>query len=75
MEEICKNCKFWKVAEEVVGHCRRYPPQVDPMVASTDPFPLTKSTDWCGEFRGVPYAVETLRDSSGQEIQRFHPIR
>ena len=52
--DTCYFCKFW-VGQGIrergpKGTCRRYPPV--PTVRSPDGvFPITLSTDWCGEWQ------------------------
>jgi len=52
--ETCYSCKFWVgfgVRERgPKGQCRRFPPIVtDRAPAGT--FPVTMTTDWCGEWQ------------------------
>lgn len=52
--DTCYTCRFW-VGQGLRGRgpkggCRRFPPVVTPR----DPdgrFPVTLSTDWCGEWK------------------------
>ncbi len=52
--ETCYSCRYWEgqgVRQRgPKGVCRRYPPMVTPR----DPegrFPITQSSDWCGEWK------------------------
>ena len=54
--DTCYTCRFWEGQgirqRGPKGVCRRYPPVVTPR----DPdgrFPITLSTDWCGEWKRV----------------------
>jgi len=56
--EVCAGCRFWlKVSVEtertpiqnMVGHCRRFPPQV--VEVAVHYFPMTMGDVWCGEFK------------------------
>jgi len=54
---LCKNCCYWQrtVAEDIqegtlqetLGICRLIPPAV---LESGTRWPMTKESDWCGEF-------------------------
>jgi len=46
LDRICENCRYWDKENDDEGICRRFPPD-----GETDLFPVTGSTDWCGEFR------------------------
>lgn len=45
IEEICKNCEFFRVVSKYVTICHRYPP------IGNCCFPEVFWGDWCGEFR------------------------
>lgn len=67
----CGECQHWSpcsvvveniLNDELVGHCRRYPPPIGPLVShpqgGTDDsrwrywrHPITRCDDWCGEFK------------------------
>lgn len=55
----CVNCFFWNEPKKVfdnqltVGECRRFPP---PSTRSEIPhrWPVTRSSDWCGEYLPHP---------------------
>ena len=50
----CYTCRFWigQGARErgPKGSCRRFPPAVTPR-SPEGAFPITLSTDWCGEWQ------------------------
>jgi hypothetical protein len=59
--KTCSTCRYWdpegKVSEDIA--CRRYPPTTTQQERQTDKgkvkliitiWPLTTSTDWCGEW-------------------------
>lgn len=54
MENICKNCKYWKpdnLSDEDSFHqgdCRFNPPQVSNEY--NNPWPMTKPDDLCSQF-------------------------
>lgn len=55
--DTCYACHYWEGhgirQRGPKGTCRRYPPVVTPR----DPdgrFPVTLSTDWCGEWKRLP---------------------
>ena len=50
----CEACVYWK-STAANGECRRHAPQtivfnVDSNVKFESRFPVTKATDWCGDF-------------------------
>jgi hypothetical protein len=53
---VCSACKHWSnQANAEIGECRRYAPQtlvftVDDQTKFESRFPVTKASDWCGEF-------------------------
>ena len=49
---ICGNCIFWvrDYTSQTQGFCRRYPP-IHKVDTSSDVFPYTSNTQWCGEFK------------------------
>ena len=63
----CEHCQFFQVqmvvgptpGDRLIGHCRRYPPtegkrtplKPEAATAEMSHFPLTKGSDWCGEFQ------------------------
>lgn len=65
MKDCCKQCKYWKDPrsmssyESEQGECHRNPPVVNG--GGSDAFhdccwwtwPLTLSSDWCGEFQAI----------------------
>ena len=51
----CASCAYWNSTSEIQGECRRQAPQaivfkVDESTKFETHFPITKSTDWCGEY-------------------------
>jgi hypothetical protein len=53
MEEICENCEFWEALidnEMEQGFCRRHSPRHMSPRNGLARWPITDSTDWCGEF-------------------------
>lgn len=75
IKQACGNCRFWEKDEDSEtgqGHCRRYPPVVQPMEGVTYPnseWPHTNTEEWCGEWSmgtisasgvGLDQPVETL---------------
>lgn len=60
----CEICKYWKDFSSTSvedGHCRRFPPALDPNYFQHDPdsateesswygFTIVYKDDWCGEF-------------------------
>jgi hypothetical protein len=51
----CGSCRFW-----FGGQCKRYPPSLVPwpndnqhpiMYTPVESHPMTKATDWCGEYQ------------------------
>ncbi|MBK4720689.1 hypothetical protein JJL56_17620 [Azospirillum sp. YIM DDC1] len=50
----CYTCLFWEGQgirqRGPKGLCRRFPPQVTPR-DTEGRFPITLSTDWCGEWK------------------------
>ena len=57
MNAQCLNCRYWFGPDEGEGECRFHAPQ--PMVERGSEWhqvswPVTKSTDWCGEHRYLP---------------------
>lgn len=44
----CADCKFWNGNDINTGECRRRPPVVGPRNSGRK-WPITNSTDWCGE--------------------------
>ena len=63
----CEECRYWKrpdsknMRDEGDGHCRRYPPKLDPNYykeyqhsateeSSWYGHPITNKDDWCGEY-------------------------
>ena len=58
--EQCGACRFFKVAGESWGGCRRYPP-VMLYVPGDDIRAIWTEVDadnWCGEFKPVPDATD-----------------
>ena len=54
--DSCKICRFWEHLKDQQGRCRRKPFIIQGAVTDFGPlgiFPVTKSTDWCGEFQSV----------------------
>ena len=51
----CGNCQYHQKLEEAHGKCRRYPPHIPSLaLTSSGPFgifPITLSTELCGEHR------------------------
>ena len=58
--DSCYTCRFWEGQglrqRGPKGTCRRYPPVVTPRSPEGD-FPITLSTDWCGEWNRVAVAA------------------
>jgi hypothetical protein len=53
--EVCSACKHWNSNTNNEGECRRQAPQalvfvVDAETKFESRFPVTKATEWCGEF-------------------------
>ena len=53
--KTCVNCANWSAKDGDQGECRVRAPQlvafrVDENTEFVSRFPLTASTDWCGEF-------------------------
>ncbi|NYZ12080.1 hypothetical protein HL658_05925 [Azospirillum sp. RWY-5-1] len=52
--DTCYTCRFWEGlgmrGRGPKGVCRRFPPVVTPRNPDGR-FPLTLTTDWCGEWR------------------------
>ncbi len=52
----CESCTYWQQkADASAGECRRHAPQtiaftVDESVKFESRFPLTKASDWCGDY-------------------------
>lgn len=48
---LCKNCRWWVRFRGNRGECRFFPPfgRTGTLTAST--WPLTKPTEWCGQFK------------------------
>lgn len=50
---FCKTCRYWEAngrdAYEDEGRCRRYAPR-PLLLGDRIDWPLTSSSDWCGEF-------------------------
>ena len=56
--ENCSKCKFWietGAIDDGVNHCRRYAPAPGSSEAR-QLWPITKASDWCGEFKALPPA-------------------
>jgi hypothetical protein len=54
--KTCAACAFWNETASNEGECRRQPPQaisfkVDESTQFETRFPVTKASDWCGEFQ------------------------
>ena len=49
MPESCENCKFVYVLPIGGRVCRRFPPSASGMLSSQG-FPKTDATGWCGEW-------------------------
>ena len=53
---VCSECKHWNAsANAEKGECRRHAPQslvftVDSETKFESRFPVTASSDWCGDF-------------------------
>ncbi len=58
--DTCYTCRFWEGQglrqRGPKGTCRRFPPVVTPRSPDGD-FPITLSTDWCGEWKRVAVSV------------------
>jgi hypothetical protein len=56
---VCSACKHWSNQSSAdKGECRRYAPQtlvftIDNETKFESRFPVTKASDWCGEFEIV----------------------
>jgi hypothetical protein len=61
----CKDCTYYDVMghnpDEPMGHCKRYPPVIDPAFAAEDEenatespctyvWPIVDADQWCGEW-------------------------
>lgn len=57
---VCATCDHWNAADSVLrGECRRHaPPCVPTALASYARWPLSQSTDWCGEHQPRVELVE-----------------
>ena len=55
MTQTCSNCRYWNKGEDP-GHCQRHPP-VPIKDKRLGQWPLTKGTDWCGDWE-----IETKRE-------------
>lgn len=87
--KICRNCRFFRPLEyddgNLVGECRRYPPQVDGMGGRDretedyylcSHFPVLVEDSWCGEFKkrkpgdnAMMLCVERVLDKTSEELQ------
>ncbi len=63
----CQHCQFFQIkmvtgptpGDSLIGHCRRFPPTTgkpSPQMrrveaADMSAFPMTRGSDWCGEFQ------------------------
>ncbi|CAK0770305.1 conserved hypothetical protein [Azospirillaceae bacterium] len=70
--ETCYTCRYW-IGQGVrergpKGSCRRYPP----VVTNRHPegvFPISLSTDWCGEWqRALPPGL----DNNSLDVEKDH---
>ena len=60
-EHRCSDCRYWDEGEGTqigLGRCRRQSPLFNPSMhiekdADLGAWPVTDSSDWCGEFRGI----------------------
>lgn len=55
-ENWCETCKWFMPPlpgdrESVTGECRRYPPSFLPNANNGSPWPLTRTYEWCGEWK------------------------
>ena len=53
--KACSACTHWNATDGATGECRRHAPQmvvfeVDDEVKFESKFPVTTSSDWCGDF-------------------------
>jgi len=52
--ETCYHCRYWlgfgPRERGPKGQCRRFPPVVTSRAPDGD-FPITQTTDWCGEWQ------------------------
>ena len=51
----CASCTYWEAKAGTSGECRRHAPQTIAFTVDTDVkfesrFPLTKASDWCGDY-------------------------
>ena len=74
VEPQCSACHFWtgnKMAvdqQKETGDCRRFPAMIGgivpqqgvagPTVAAVTFFPTLRGTQWCGEFKQQPAAIQ-----------------
>lgn len=67
--DTCYTCHYWEGQgirqRGPKGVCRRYPPVVTPR-HNDGRFPVTLSSDWCGEWRRA--AMEPPAASSGDYL-------
>jgi hypothetical protein len=57
-KESCDTCQFWEAfATRKIGNCRRHAPARGHMkggwLGDNAQWPVTKRSDWCGEYRPV----------------------
>lgn len=55
-EKLCNECANWNDLGDERGECRAHAPQtvafqVDENTNFETRFPVTKATDWCGDYR------------------------
>lgn len=53
MTVACESCRFWERTNECDGMCRRNSPFPD-TTSHEAYWPLTLSSDWCGDFQPHP---------------------
>lgn len=65
-KEKCETCRFWdEDGDDADGICRRYAPRPEMNERGQDgdawetypAWPLTVSTDWCGEWQAIELPV------------------
>lgn len=62
MSPSCSSCRFWQNFDDGLGKCRRHAPIVSDGTIEAIRWPVSKSSDWCGEYEPQPTPEEVLRD-------------
>ena len=73
-KEQCGNCYYSTVPgnpsyRDCGCECRRFPPTQDGTTARPDtyPFPLVKTTEWCGEYKPRPEKEDVKEEKKSSE--------